>query len=313
MRLRFIILVLILLTISISDCSYVNQFSQQQIVKGPEFEPFDGLKTTIAVLAFDNETDKGNEKFGSAIADMLISLLVRSGRFVVVERDELQHVLHEQALGQTGVITEETAVQAGQLLGVKALIIGKVLELEEETGSHKFGDNQDDNDWSFALKTTVGHVRYSYRVVNTTTGEILASDVVSATEFRPGFGIETKEFDFEDMFEFDQTIVGLANRKAINKIAKQIVAAASNIKWNGKIIKINEDGTIYFTPGIATGVQIGDLFSVHKVVSEDPDYSELHEKIAIIRVEKFVGRKVSVCKIVEGQHIAVGDKVQRIE
>ncbi|MBN1154097.1 hypothetical protein JXB12_04170 [candidate division KSB1 bacterium] len=288
----------------------MNQIKQQPIIEGPDFAPYDGLRTTVAVLPFVNLVDVGGEKIGSAIADMLISMLVRSGRFVVLEREKLEQIIHEQALGQSGVITEEAAIAAGNLLGVQSVIIGEILELEEETSSQGFGDDENKKRWSFAFKTTIGHVRYSFKIIDTATGEIKFSDTISATEFRPGIGVKTEEFDFEDSFEFDQTIVGLANRKAINNIAKLIVREASNMTWHGKVVKIKDDDTIYFTPGSATGVMIGDYFKVLRNKQDEMNGIDLLEEVAIIQVVNLIGDKVALARLIEGSVVSVGDRVR---
>lgn len=46
-------------------------------------------------------------------------------RFVVVDRTELNKVLDEQALGQSGNITPETAAKIGQLTGAQVLVTGR--------------------------------------------------------------------------------------------------------------------------------------------------------------------------------------------
>lgn len=310
MKLRLIMLFLLLTVIVVTSCSYLQQIQQQQIIAGPDFTPFDGLRTTVAVVPFVNKSDVDTKNLGSAIADMLISSLVRSGRFVVLEREQLEQIIHEQVLGQTGVITEETTTEVGHLLGVQTLIIGEILEVEQETSLRTLGDEEDKKPWSIDLKATVGHVNYAFKLIDTATGEIIASEHVSATEFRPGIGVKTKEVDFEDTYELDQTILGLASRKAINKIAKLIVATASNISWQGKIVKVNNDEAIYFTPGHSTGVTIGDYFSVLRNVSDIPDSSVTMEEIATIQVIQLLGDKVAISKLIDGLPVEVGDRVR---
>ena len=315
MRKKLNIYLILLGTLLLLKCSAISKLSQQQAIKGPEFSPYDGLKTSVAVLDFENYTDQGGEKFGSAVSDMIVSLLIRSGRFNVIERQRIQQVFEEQALGQTGAVTEETAPRVGQLLGVQSLIIGNIAEASQKTGSQEFTNDDDDKKdfWAFALKATVGHVKFHYRVVNTTTGEIVLADDVSATEIRPGFGIKTKDFDFEDMFELDQTILGIATRKAVNKIAKTIVKNSNKIEWQGKIVRVKEDSLVYFTPGKRSGVKIGNMFKVFGKSSdfseEDTELMELVEK-GIVKVIDFVGGNAAIAITVEGGSFETGDRLK---
>lgn len=46
----------------------------------------------------------------------------------VIERQHLNKILEEQALGQTGMLDENTAVKVGNILGVDAVLVGKVVD-----------------------------------------------------------------------------------------------------------------------------------------------------------------------------------------
>ncbi|MFZ5516719.1 MAG: CsgG/HfaB family protein [Candidatus Zhuqueibacterota bacterium] len=294
----------------------LTRFRTDTIVRGPEFSPYSGLKKTIAVFDFENVSEHGSEKIGSAVADMLVTQLVRSDRFIVVERSRLEQILQEQAIGQSGVITETTAPAIGKLLGAETLIIGKILEANQETGAHKF-DNEK-NKWGLALKATIANTRIHYKLINSSSGEILQADDVTTTEIKPGFGFETKEIDFTNMFEFDQTILGTAIRKAVNEISIGIVAHVGKIDWNGKVVQALADTLVYFTPGIGAGVQAGQLFDVYEPIVSQTDSVDIATDAALniakvkarIRVTGFIGDKVSRAKVLLGKRIERGDIVK---
>jgi len=306
---------LFVITLFLFSCSAVTQLSQQKAIKGPEFAPYTGLKTSIAVLDFENRTAEGDSKFGSAVSDILVSLLVRSGRFTVLERQFINQILQEQALGQSGAITEDTAPQVGQLLGVQSLIWGEILEAHQRTGSHTFKDDDEDkkDNWALKLKASVAQIKLHYRLINVTTGEILHANEVNGTELRPGFGIETKDFDFNDMFEFDQTLIGIATRKAVNSMAVEIVNNATKVEWVGKVIRVKEDTVIYVTPGQSSGVKIGDMFQIFskpdELSSDEVEIQDVLEK-GIIKVDGFIGDKVAKAVLVKGGAIMQGDRVK---
>src|SRR5438445_9923267 len=46
--------------------------------------------------------------------------------FVLIERNRLAQVLHEQRLGQSGLLDEAQAAQVGKILGVDAIVVGTV-------------------------------------------------------------------------------------------------------------------------------------------------------------------------------------------
>lgn len=310
------------------SCTAVSELSRKEVVEGPQFSPYHGLKRRIAVLDFDNHTPNGGKKFGSAVSDMLISLLVRSGRFTIIERQQVEKVFNEQALGQSGTITEETAARVGELLGVQAIIIGDILEAEQKTGSHTFSNKEDDDKknkdeekkdkekkddfWQFALKTTVGHVKLHYRMIDTNTGEVLFSNQSKGTEIKPGFGLVTKDFDFSDMFEIDQTVLGFALRKAVNQMATDIVNSTPAIDWTGKVVKVVSDSLLYFTPGTRSGVKLEQNYNIYKeqVVEEDPVIIELIPN-GKVKVYGFIGDKITKARILKGINIKRGDVVKK--
>ncbi len=316
---RYLILLPILIIILFIGCAGIPEltsFRTDTIVRGPEFTPYSGLKKRIAIFDFENVTKKPNSKIGGAVADMLITQLIRSERFIVVERSQIERVLGEQALGQSGVITEETAPRVGKVLGAESLIIGTIIEANQETGAHKFDDKE--NKWGLALKATVANTRIHYKMINSSTGEILLANDFSATEIKPGFGIETKDFDFENMFDFDQTVLGTAIRKAVNKIAQNIVDNVGVIAWAGKVVQAKADTLVYFTPGKGAGIKTGHLFDVYAPLTfvddavEIPVGSALHsDKVkARIRVTGFIGDKVARAKVLLGRRIERGDIVK---
>ena len=50
--------------------------------------------------------------------------VIRSGKFRVMERGQMDKILQEQAFQMTGCVTKECMVEAGQLLGVGKIVIG---------------------------------------------------------------------------------------------------------------------------------------------------------------------------------------------
>jgi len=80
---------------------------------------------TVAVLDFA-VSGREFENKGAEAAILLNAKLSASPNLILVERQELEKVLGEQELGQSGVVTPETAAKIGYLTGAKALITGRV-------------------------------------------------------------------------------------------------------------------------------------------------------------------------------------------
>jgi TolB-like protein len=88
-------------------------------------------KTRAAVIDFEQKApmDFQGKQVGEIVAEWLITSLVRTGRFEVVERAQLQKILKEQQLGMTGMLSQETAAKVGELLGVKVIVTGSVIQI----------------------------------------------------------------------------------------------------------------------------------------------------------------------------------------
>ncbi len=94
----------------------------------PSLSPDPG-QNLVAVLDLEPVGAKRTES--SAISDRLREELLNTGRFVLVNRDQMDSVLKEQALQQTGCTSSECAVQVGKILGVRKIIAGRLTRVDE--------------------------------------------------------------------------------------------------------------------------------------------------------------------------------------
>ncbi len=241
-----------------------------------------GLKKRVAVMDFEDKTGHGAWHIGSGMADMLTTALVKSGKFMVIERQQLQAVLKEQAMGLSGAITPQSAAQVGKLLGVELMVIGSVNEFGEKQssvggsvggrlGGGKLGGLGGIN--RLGVETKTARVGLDIRLVNTTTGEIVAAEGIAEEESKKGVDIGHDEFSFSSDVGWDNTLAGKATRKAVGKVVELVTKAMENLPWAGKIIAINADKTVMIKPGAQGGVKVGDTFEVYSIGQEviDPE------------------------------------------
>ncbi len=62
---------------------------------------YTGPKRRIGVVSFENKAPYAQARIGNTATDILVTELVKSGKFIVVGRDCLDKVMDEQKLGQT--------------------------------------------------------------------------------------------------------------------------------------------------------------------------------------------------------------------
>jgi TolB-like protein len=88
-------------------------------------------KPYIAVFPFEDANARTElTKLGQTLTEMLITALIQGDRFNVMERVQLEKILEEQSLSQTGVIDAETAIEVGKLSGLEGVIVGSISQLK---------------------------------------------------------------------------------------------------------------------------------------------------------------------------------------
>jgi curli biogenesis system outer membrane secretion channel CsgG len=134
-------------------------------------------KKRVAVFAFDTSTIYGagihvnGQSLGGQIADILLSKLVQTGKYSVIERKFLEKVLAEQDFKYSERFDQNSIARIGRLLGVEGIIVGEV--------THAATDVQctDTAIWKLGVKgcTETSEISVSARLVSTETAEILAA------------------------------------------------------------------------------------------------------------------------------------------
>jgi curli biogenesis system outer membrane secretion channel CsgG len=139
-------------------------------------------KPRIAVLEFKNKADNQWWWHGGAAAaqDVFVTELVKSGKFRVVEREQLEALMREKNLTLSGDVDPSTAVRVGKLLGVNYLLTGAVTEYGvTDKGAHGSGIRRLPG-FSAGKRNFVAAM--NARLIDTSTGEVVWADEASQTE-----------------------------------------------------------------------------------------------------------------------------------
>lgn len=273
----------------------------------------------VAVFSFDDKTDHtihfwGGKGVGDGMADMLTTALVKSGRYRVFERQQINAALAEQHLGASGAVTEQSAAKAGKLIGAEFAIIGVVTEFgykQRSTGGllKRTGLGGDVSQASAVIGIDV-------RFVNTTTGEVIKAESVRKQKSAMGLGVDTKQVSFDSQSRFDETLVGKVTREAVDAIVGLLDAQGGGGAWEAKVVTVGS-GTCVINAGSGGGIKPGTRYFVMRAGEEltDPDTGEslgaTEEKVGEIEVTGDFGStgKASNCRIVSGS-IQKGDIVR---
>jgi tetratricopeptide (TPR) repeat protein len=80
----------------------------------------------VGVFPFLNGTGASLSPLSRALAELLTVDLSQTDRLTVVERAQVQHLLEEIQLGQSGSVDPATAARAGRLLGAGRIVQGRI-------------------------------------------------------------------------------------------------------------------------------------------------------------------------------------------
>lgn len=298
----FFVLIICLISNVWLNCAPIMEMRNRrsEALEEPDYSPYAGIKRRLAIVDFQDSTTVGEGNAGSALCDMIVSCLHPSGCFMLVKCSDFEKILDEQGMSQVGSITEQSAIRAGQLFGAHALLFGKVEELSYEI-TRKDVDSKKEK-WGFTLTASTGKIVSTYRLLDSMTGEIIASGTIYEREIKPGLRGHGKDFDFANINELDETVVGIAMRRAANRIAMNIYEHTADITWWGKVVKVAGD-SLFFTPGRADGVHIGQFIQIYQEGEQ-----EKGEKFEM-QVIGHLGERISIANNASFKTINVGDLI----
>ena len=204
-------------------------------------------RPTVALLDFDFGTVQqwwsGNWDIGKGISDLIVDELVNDGSFRVIERKRLDAILAEQNFSNSERAdpTAASVAKIGKALGVKYLIVGSVTKFGMENknvgvgggafGGGRFGVG------SVGTSKGKATVAITARVIDTSTGEIMASAKADGTSSRSGLllgggggggmgGVGEINIGSSD---FRETVLGEATETAVKAVVTKIVASKTRL------------------------------------------------------------------------------------
>ena len=279
---------------------------------------------SLAVMKFTTTAGGGGSYWynaswdlGDGMAEMLATALVETGKFKILERQQIHDVLGEQDLGDSGRVDPATAAKIGKILGARYLVYGTVNEFEYSKAGG--GGGVRIGGFRVGADEAKAHVGMDIRIVDAVTSEILFSTRSTADAKRSGFKVGYSGSDFgADLGTFKTTPLGEATRNAIQDAVTKIVsqfgteaAPEPAAAWSGTLL-VADDGTLVIKAGTGEGLKTGDVFTVYrpkttKVGNEVLTVGE--DRIGKIRLIS-VGDAASTAEAVEGGGFKTGDIVK---
>lgn len=279
----------------------------------------EAAKPRVAVIEFKDKTQHYSwYRAGEAAQDMLVTELVKSGKYRVIDREQLAAIMQEKNLSLSGEIDPKTAVKAGKLLGVEYLVTGALTELGvADRGARVPG--------MFGLPSVkVGSQKMDAaidaRMISTTTGEIVWADSAKESTSDAQVYVAGAGGGVNDKGKLDRVL-----RPVVVKLAEsmsKVSAPTSGLGGAGdasgiagKIAKV-EGGSVFLNVGAEAGIKEGDTFDVYRVgnVIKDPDTGEVlgsdETKVGRVKVTKVMGARLSTASILNGSGFKAGDMIK---
>lgn len=186
MKMVFFVMVS-LLVISFAGCSSLGALMQpnarvENTAGVQSLPPYSGPKARITVADFDVKAAKAGGEIGTGLREMLVTALINSNRFSVVERQVLGAVMQEQELGASGAGQQGLGgAQRGKIKTADLIITAAVTEFEPQASGGRAGIGGGGGVGNGVLGGLLGaslnkaHMALDIRIVDASTSEILAA------------------------------------------------------------------------------------------------------------------------------------------
>ena len=204
------------------------------------------IKRKVAIGRFTNETqyakglfyDKENDPMRKQALDILSSKLAASGKFILLERDDLDVLMAE-------------AGSSMNKIGADFIILGSITE---------FGRKAEGQQKVFSsTKTQTAEAGVSIRLVEADTGLIIYSDEAKGyaeTTTKQTMGIGGSA-------GYDATLSDKAISAALGQLVENIINKCMDKPWRSYFLSV-EDGSYIISGGVSQGLASGDNFTVYK-------------------------------------------------
>ena len=196
-----------------------------------------------------------NNKVDDLLIQNLVSYLVQTRKFTVLDREYLNHMNSELNIITTNQTNIEETVKLGQKLFSDYIIVGTLQKLftEEKTIKIKNSNN--------SVSSKKAFIEFSYRIIDVPTSQIMFSD------------------DYTGVFDIEEKDIVSLEGYIIKKASLEIGSTILNAIYPLRLEKISGD-TAYIGQG---GLEI--------VIGEEFTIIELGEKIKDSYTNEYIGRE----------------------
>lgn len=255
-------------------------------------------KKRVAVLNFDYATVQNeissifgtNQDVGKGVSDLLVNQLVKSGNYIVLERQAIDKVIGEQNFSNSYRADPATAAKIGRLLGADDIILGSITQFgrddkTQSLGGGAFGGlSRKYGLGGIQRRKAKANVGLSARIVDVNTGQILAVAEGHGESTRSGESLlgagggggagGGAGYDMSSS-NFANTILGEAVHQAVENLAQQLSQDAGQLPAERRevsgLVADASGNPIVLNVGSQAGVRVGDTLGIYRKVRDIKD------------------------------------------
>jgi curli biogenesis system outer membrane secretion channel CsgG len=269
-----------------------------------------GLRYSITVSQFENRSGwHGQWDIGHAWGTVLTDMLNQTGKFIVLGETDMRYAaMDEQDLAASGATAGgKKAPVTGQMTPGQLLVKGAITHAQGDTGG--VGGGIRIKGIRIGGGGGKGEVNATVYVVDSTTGQVVASKSVVGTHERKSMDVGYATGSWGGSFGgHSNDNVGLAVQDACAETVAFLLQQLPNVAWTGSVVLVKGD-KVYVNRGAREGVSLGQTFTVGEVeVIRDPDTGEILDEsmtaVAHLSVSQ-VKEKLSIAEVTSGKLSAI--------
>jgi curli biogenesis system outer membrane secretion channel CsgG len=259
-----------------------------------------GARSRVAVLEVDNNSSSNSISFSgpdgqsfswdlnnqdqvpvNGIEAIVTDVMNQTGRFRLIERQELGSILQEQDLAASGRVAKPSGAKTGNVLGAQYLVQVVITDYEAKTSGTNSGigglvTSKIPLLGGFGVKSGKGQVGLNFRLIDAETSEVMYTKQVQSVIKESGLTVGGAAFSGGGALggffsNYSKTPIGQAVIAGINKGVYELVKEIGAAPASGSVIK-TEGKKIWLNMG-SDAVSVGDVLTVMSKGEEliDPD------------------------------------------
>jgi curli biogenesis system outer membrane secretion channel CsgG len=264
---------------------------------------------------------------GKAVADLVVTRLVKAGEVSVIERAALDKVLAEQNLSNSDRTDAMTAARIGRVLGVDGIVLGTITKWDYDDkvtgGGARLGGLAGS---STKLKHDIkAHVEVTARLVSPETAEVLSVAQGTGEIVRKGVKV-----DMRDTSRMPMMMGGAASNPVMSEALDHAVTdLTAELGKNfpklpvyvpavdGLVADVNDSGRLVLNVGSKDGVKGGERLQVWRMGKEirDPATQRVLMRDDVLLGEALVNavnENSSIAEYKGAEKVKIGDIVKSV-